>query len=97
MSIGIRQDNFPGAGFMVAIDATSSRRAVCFQVVNYLKGIGVTVGLCEYSYCIITISWSIGKTTLCVPKTPHSYCLEKPWFYIYIISLFISNFPLSTV
>lgn len=26
---------------MVAIDATSSRRAVCFEVVNYLKGIGV--------------------------------------------------------
>lgn len=46
---------------MVAIDATSSRRAVCFEVVNYLKGIGVYQSVSVSSYCIITLSWSIGK------------------------------------
>lgn len=54
---------------MVAIDATSSRRAVCFEVVNYLKGIEVyqsdSVSFGMYHHTVVE-HW---KATVCVLKT----------------------------
>lgn len=47
---------------MVAIDATSSRRAVCFEVVNYLIGIGVYQTISVSSNIVLShILWNIGK------------------------------------
>lgn len=66
---------------MVAIDATSSRRAVCFEVVNYLKGIGVYQSVFVSCLYIITHVVEHWKATSCVLITLLLILTYKAYYF----------------